>query len=229
MSDIIWSSNSRKNDLKLKSDEDKFNALVDRGYDPEMLNGDVPLDDIIDNDDQFVSDDLNDFENEILHDITEQTEDTIADGVILLVSDNDCIPMYVENLIALGEDMTIYADSTIEADGKKYDMLLAPMSAEEVIGHLSSDYLSYYDEEDFYTEIDQLLMEDPIEVLSNLDVSEIKDKFNRVTFNGGETQTEDFNEALYAEDFMVEEDGVQLSIKDLINNSPENGGEVKFL
>ena len=84
MSDrLLWSSNMTKDYIKGLSDEEKRNMLIDRGYDPEMLDG-ADLDDIIDNDDYMWQDDSDDFMRTIVPMINSQTN-----GVLLVVDKDD--------------------------------------------------------------------------------------------------------------------------------------------
>lgn len=84
MSDrLLWSSNMTQDYIKGLSDEEKRNMLVDRGYDPEMLDG-ADLDDIIDNDDYMWQDDSDDFVRTIVPMINSQTN-----GMLLVIDKDD--------------------------------------------------------------------------------------------------------------------------------------------
>lgn len=84
MSDrLLWSSNMTQDYIKGLSDEEKRNMLIDRGYDPEMLDG-ADLDDIIDSDDYMWQDDSDDFVRTIVPMINSQTN-----GMLLVIDKDD--------------------------------------------------------------------------------------------------------------------------------------------
>lgn len=84
MSDrLIWSSRMTQDYLKGLSDEEKHNALLDRGYDEEHLAG-ANLDDFIDRDEYMWEDDADDFYDKIAPMINRQTN-----GFVIAVNKDD--------------------------------------------------------------------------------------------------------------------------------------------
>lgn len=95
MSDkLIWSSNMTKDYINGLSDEEKKNMLLDRGYDPEMLDD---VNSAIDQDDYMWQDDSDDFINNVVPMINKQThqgkiicvnaDDKNADAIVCTVED----------------------------------------------------------------------------------------------------------------------------------------------
>ena len=165
MDNIIWSSNGTKDYISNMSDEEKFNTLVDRGYDPEML-GDADLNDVIMSDDTMIDDSIKTFDYEIAPMIANQT----FDGMVICVDDSTCNVVHVEDLGGVDREITDDGEGLCWGNFKLYAIPENDLTAFiNDCMHAAVEEESVYDEENAFNRVNDSMHGDPDYISSYID------------------------------------------------------------
>lgn len=158
MNNIVWSHNQTQDYYKSLEDTEKFNTLVDRGYDQEMLK-DADLDAVIDSDDYMLKEDLEIFEENIAPKIAAQTRDGI---VIVVTKDGGGKACLAEDIL---EAFPSFDIKLVNEDG---NLLLAGYNHDNPTGEMATIY-AIPEDDDKYREFIKTCLSDMVELYDYID------------------------------------------------------------